>query len=100
MIEMIATIELAHRDHLYRHADDQRGDKRQNGAEHEASGKVRERGGEIGTDHVERAVRQIDQIHDAEHERQTSRQQKQQQAELQAVQALLDKESHGDDDIQ
>jgi hypothetical protein len=35
-------------------------------------------------------VRQIDEIHDAEHQRQAGCQQKQQQAELQAVQRLFD----------
>jgi hypothetical protein len=40
-------------------------------------------------------VRQIDQVHDAEHQGQPRRQQKQQQAELQSVQALLDDKRHG-----
>ena len=64
--------------------------ERERRAEHEAAGPGREGGGEIGADHVERAVRQIDQVHDAEDERQPGRQQEQQQAELQSVQALLD----------
>jgi hypothetical protein len=34
----------------------------------------RKRRGKIGADHVERAVRQIDEIHDAEHQRQPRRQ--------------------------
>jgi hypothetical protein len=42
-----------------------------------------ERRGEIGAHHVERAVRQVDEVHDAEHQRQPRRQQKQQQPELQ-----------------
>ena len=47
-------------------------------------------GGEEGADHVERAVRQVDHVHDAEHERQPGREQEQHQAELQAVQRLLE----------
>jgi hypothetical protein len=52
-------------------------------AEHETAGPGHEGRGEIGAHHVERAVRQIDEIHDAEHQRQPGRQQEQQQAELQ-----------------
>ena len=40
-------------------------------------------------------MRQIDEVHDAEHQRQPRRQQKQQQAELQAVQELFDDKQHG-----
>jgi len=40
-------------------------------------------------------VRQIDEIHDAEHQRQPGRQQEQQQAELQPVQRLFDENQHG-----
>ena len=95
MVEMVAAVKPAHGDHLDRHADQQRRDERQDGAEHEAAGPGREGRGEIGADHVERAVRQIDEVHDAEHERQPGRQQEQQQAELQSVQALLDEKRHG-----
>ena len=41
-------------------------------------------------------MRQIDEVHDAEHQRQSRRQQEQQQAELQPVQELFDDEQHGD----
>ena len=61
----------------------------------EIAGQRGEGRGEIGAEHVERAVRQIDEIHDAEHERQAGGKQEQQQAELQAVQALFDKQQHG-----
>ena len=40
-------------------------------------------------------MRQIDEVHDAEHQRQSRRQQKQQQAELQSVQELFDDKQHG-----
>ena len=56
-------------------------------AEHETSGRRGEGGGEIGAEHVERAVRQIDQVHDAENQRQAGREQKQQHAQLHAVEA-------------
>ena len=40
-------------------------------------------------------MRQIDEVHDAEHQRQSRRQQEQQQAELQSVQELFDDKQHG-----
>ena len=67
---------------------------RERGGEHEVAGQQREGRHEIGADHVERAVRQIDQVHDAEDQRQAGRQQEQQQPELQAVQALFQKQQH------
>ncbi len=83
---MTAAVEPAYRDHFERHAGHQRRGDRENGAEHEAVGPRRKRGGEIGAEHIERAVRQIDQIHDAEDQRQPGRQEEQQHAELDAVQ--------------
>ena len=50
---------------------------------------------QIGTDHIERSVRQIDHVHDAEHQRQARSQQKQHEAELKAVKSLFkDKLGH------
>ena len=92
---MVAAVERPDRDHLQRHADDERRDQREDRAEHEAAGDCGEGRGEIGAEHVERAVRQIDQIHDAEDQRQPGRQQEQQHAELDAVQALFDEVEHG-----
>ena len=92
---MVAAVEPPHRDHFERHADHERGGEREHGAEHEAAGQRREGRGEIGADHVERAVRQVDQIHDAEDQRQPRRQQEQQHAKLDAVEALLDEIQHG-----
>ena len=94
MIEVVASVEPAHRDHLDRHADQERRRQRQHRASHEASGQGREGGREVGADHVERAVRQVDQVHDAEDQRQAGGEQEQQQSKLQTVQALFDKEHH------
>ena len=52
------------------------------------------RRGQVGADHVERAMRQIDHVHDAEDERQTRRHQEQHHAELKPVQPLLDQQKH------
>jgi hypothetical protein len=94
MIEMVAPVEPPHCDHLDRHADQQRGGDRQHGTEQEAAGQRREGRGEIGPDHVERAVREIDQIHDAEDQGQSRGQQEQQHADLQSVEALLNEIEH------
>ncbi len=72
-----------------------RAENRQNHGEDEASGQDGEGGGEIGAQHVERAMRQVDEVHDAEHQRQPGGQQKQQHAQLHAVEALLDEIQHG-----
>ena len=92
---MVAAVEPPDRDHFKHHADDKRRDEREDGAEHEAIGPFGEGRGEIGADHVERAVRQIDEVHDAEDQRQPRRQQEQQHAELNAVEKLLDEIEHG-----
>ena len=52
----------------------------------------RQGGAEEGANHVQRAVRQVDEVHDAEHQRQAGRQQEQQYAELQPVQELNEKQ--------
>ena len=60
VIEMIAAVEPPYRDHFKRHADGKRGGDREHGAEHETIGPFGKRRGEIGAEHIERAVRQID----------------------------------------
>ena len=90
VIEMIAAVEMPERDEFQRNAEQQRGTQRQHDADDEIAGPRHEGRGEIGAHHVERAVRQVDEVHDAEDERQPRRQQEQQQAELDAVEALLD----------
>ena len=78
MIEVVAAVEPSYRDHFDGHADDERRRKRKHSSEDEAAGQGRKGRGEIGAQHVEGAVRQVDQIHDAEDERQTRRKQEQQ----------------------
>ena len=95
MIEMIAAVEVPQRDEFQHDAEQQRRAERQHHADDEIPGPRHEGRGEIGAHHVERAMRQIDEVHDAEHQRQSRRQQEQQQAELQSVQELFDDEQHG-----
>ncbi len=94
MIEMVAAIEFAHGDQLDGHSNHEGRDQRQHGAQHEALRERRKGRGEISAQHIERAMRQIDQVHDAEHQRQPGGQQEQQQPELQPVQALFDEQNH------
>ena len=91
---MAAAVERPYGDHFQHHARDGGGDERQDRAEHETIGQACEGGGEIGAEHVERAVRQIDEIHDPKNERQPGREQKQQHPKLHAVEALLDEIQH------
>ena len=94
MVEMVAPIEPSQCDDFDRHADQQGRDQRKQHGGDEITGERDERRREIGADHVERAVRQIDEIHDPEHQRQSGREQEQQQPELQPVQELFDKQQH------
>ncbi len=47
------------------------------------------RGNQVSAHHVERAMREVDHVHDAKHERQARGQQEQHQTKLQAVERLL-----------
>ena len=78
--------------HLDERAGRRRGGEAGDEPEPERAGRRRDRGAGEGADHVERAVREIDQPHDAEDQRQPGRHQEQHDAELQAVQQLLDDE--------
>ena len=49
---------------------------------------------EIGAQHVQHAVRQVDEAHDAEHQRESGCQQKEQDAELKSVQELRNEQAH------
>ena len=80
MVEMVAAIEMPQRGELQHDAEQQRGAERKRRPEQEAARPRREGRGEIGAHHVERTVRQIDEIHDAEHQRQPGGQQEQQRA--------------------
>jgi hypothetical protein len=95
MVQMIATIKPAHRDDFHRHSDQQCRPEREQRAEYKTARPGGEGCGEIRAQHVERPVRKIDEVHDAEHEGQPRGQQEQEQAELQPVQTLLDEKRHG-----
>ena len=94
VVEMVAAVQPAHGDHFDRHADQERRHQREQHAADKVAGPRREGRRKVGADHVERPVRQIDEIHDPENQRQSGRQQKQQQTELQPVQKLFDEKQH------
>ena len=85
---MIARVERAQGAHLQERPD-RRGRRHR---EQEAEDEAVEPGGEgrrqVGADHVQRAVREIDQVHDAEDQRQPGGHQEQHDAELEPVQPL------------
>ena len=91
---MIALIERAKHDDLDCDADDDGNGERGGKAEEERAGRGETRRGDIGADHVERAMREIDQIHDAEDQGQPGRHQEQHDAKLNPVQHLLDDVDH------
>ncbi len=91
---MIAPVKPPHRDHFDGHADEEGSDEGEQGAGDKASGHRREGCGEIGADHVERAMRQVDQVHYAEDQGQPGGEQKQQHAQLHAIERLLDEIQH------
>ncbi len=91
---MIAAVEVPQRGELKHDAEHERRAERQDRAEHETAGPGDEGRGEIGAHHVERTVREIDEVHDAEHQGQSRRQQEQQEPELQPVQDLFDDQQH------
>ena len=83
VVEMTGFVEPPDRDDFQYHPGNEGADNRQNHGEDEASGQDGEGGGEISAEHVERTVRQVHEVHDAEHQGQPGGQQKQQHAQLQ-----------------
>jgi hypothetical protein len=94
VVEMVAAVEWPDRDDFQHDARNECRGKSEYRADHEAVGRLGERRGKIGAEHVERAVRQVDEVHDAEDQRQARREQEQQHAKLHAVEALLDEIQH------
>ena len=90
VVEMIAAVEPPHGDHLDAMPTTSVATSASATPARKLPVSADEGRGEIGAQHVERAVRQVDEVHDAEDQRQPGGEQEQQQAELQAVEALLD----------
>src|SRR4029077_8793674 len=95
LIEVIAVVEVAENQKFQQQAEEERGGERQHQRKEEISHQSVESHGEIGAEHILHAMRQIDEIHHAEHERQAGCDQEQKNAELQAVEDLDQKKRGG-----
>ena len=93
LVEVIALVERAEDDDLERDADRDRRRRAAASPSRNEPVAAKRRRRDIGADHVERAVRQVDHVHDAEDQRQPGRHQEQHDPELHPVQHLLDE--HG-----
>ena len=88
LVEVVAPVEPADQQPLEQHADRDREHDAGGNREPQAAEALGERPREVGADHVEAAVREVDDPHDAEDQRQPARDQEQQQSVLDAVQQL------------
>jgi hypothetical protein len=95
LLQVIPLVEVAEDDKLQGQAEQHGGRQRQRQRQQHAAGKLVARHRQVRAQHVLHAVREIDEVHHAEHQRQTARDQKQQDAELQAVEELDDDERDG-----
>ena len=78
LIEMVALVEMAEDQKLEQQAERQRRRQRQHQRGKKMPGQRIEVDGEIGAQHVLHAMREIDEVHHAEHQRQAGRDQEQQ----------------------
>ncbi len=92
LVEMVAVVEKAHHQPLEDDSEDE-GDGNAGGdAEPETRDDARERECEVRAEHVEAAVREVDDPHDAEDEGQAARDEEEQQPVLHRVQDLDEKD--------
>ncbi|KAG1184585.1 hypothetical protein G6F35_015064 [Rhizopus arrhizus] len=95
LVQMFARIQARQRDAVQQQAQRRHAGNDRGGGQQERAGVAEHGGRDEGAHHVERAVRQVDEIHDAEHQRQAGGQQEQQNAKLQAVQGLHQQQRRG-----
>ena len=93
LLQMLALVKIADEAPFERVAEDDRehetdGERGEEAAAQMRGGPRRQRIGEVGADHVEAAVCEVDDAEDAEDQRQAARDEKQQQPVLQGVEAL------------
>ena len=85
LVEMVALIQVRQRHAFDDDAEQHRGGNRERTGQQERPGIAEGGGGEVRPHHVQRAVREIHEVHDPEHQREPGGQQEQQDPELQAV---------------
>ena len=95
LIEMIAVVEVAEHQNFEQQPEGQRRGQGEKQRPAEASCPGAEGRDQIGADHVLHAVRQVDEIHHAEHEGQAGGDEKEDEPELKAVQSLDEEKSCG-----
>ena len=91
LIEMAALIERSQCQDIEDDTECHRGDDAEHDRQDERAGPVEDGRGEERAHHIERAMCQIEEVHDAEDQREPGRHQEQHDAELHPVQQLLDK---------
>ena len=92
LIEVVAVIEVPEHQEFEQQTEGERSEQRQHQCAEEVADHAVKRHSEIGAEHILGAVRQIDEIHHAEHQREAGRDQEQKNAELQSVQDLDEEE--------
>ncbi len=95
LVEMIAVIEMAEHREFQQQSECERGGESEDQCKEKVASESVEHHRQIGAEHVLDAMREIDEVHHAEHERQARRDQEQQHAELKAIQGLNDEEGEG-----
>ena len=95
LVEVVAAVEAAEDDDLDERAGEGGGGEGGDEREEEVAGGGGGGGGGEGADHVEAAVGEVDEAHDAEDQGQAGGHQEEHGAELEAVQDLLDEEGRG-----
>ena len=95
VIEVVAVIELPEHHEFEQQPEGERGGEREHERRQKVAGEGVEGHREIGAQHVLDAVRQVDEVHHAEHQREAGRDQEQQDAELQPVEDLNDEKGSG-----
>jgi hypothetical protein len=90
--KVVARVEPAYGEALDQEAQDRGQADGAQDAQGEATALAGEPGREVGAHHVERAVGEVDDVHDTEHEREPGRHQEEGDAELEAVEGLLEEE--------
>ena len=93
VVEMVAIIKPSEHRKLEQQAKGERREKREYHRQQEASGHEIERDREISAQHVLHAMREIDEVHHAEHKGKAGCDQKQQHSKLQSVEDLNEDES-------
>ena len=87
---MVAVIQRPQHNQFDHNTDKQHDRDHQDQCHDKAAGQTIKGRREIGSQHVKRTMREVHDVHDAEHQRQTCGDQKQKDTELHPVQKLLD----------